>query len=70
MAPRDRPARCLRCKFDALERYCIGACVGRGSVVGVGVGTGGDVEGVGDGITVFTDGPALLVSPTRDKSLV
>jgi len=54
--------------LDALERYCIGACVGRGSVVGVGVGTGGDVEGVGDGITVFTDGPALLVSPTRDRS--
>jgi hypothetical protein len=51
-----------------LERYRIGACVGRGSVVGVGVGTGGDVDGVGDGITVFTDWPALLVSPTRDMS--
>ena len=48
--------------------YRIGACVGRGSVVGVGVGTAGDVDGDGDGITVSTDGPALLVSPTRDKS--
>jgi hypothetical protein len=48
-------------------RYRIGACVGRGSVVGVGVGTAGDVVGDGDGITVFTDGPVLLVSPTRDK---
>jgi len=45
--------------------YWIGACVGRGSVVGVGVGTGGEVEGEGDGLTVSTDGPALVVSPTR-----
>lgn len=33
-------------------------------VVGVGVGTAGDVAGDGDGATVLTEGPALLVSPT------
>jgi hypothetical protein len=36
-----------------------------GAVVGFGVGTAGDVEGVGKGVTVLTDGPALVVSLTR-----
>ena len=43
----------------------MGPCVGRGSVVGLGVGTGGEVEGDGAGVTVWTDGPALVVSPAR-----
>jgi hypothetical protein len=43
----------------------MGACVGRGSVVGLGVGTGGEVDGDGDGVTVWTDGPVLVVSPVR-----
>jgi len=39
--------------------------VGRDSVVGVGVGTGGEVDGEGDGVTDCTDGPVLVVSPAR-----
>jgi hypothetical protein len=33
-------------------------------VVGVGEGIGGEVEGEGDGVTVCTDGPAFVVSPS------
>jgi hypothetical protein len=43
----------------------MGPCVGRGSVVGLGVGTGGEVDGDGAGVTVWTDGPVLVVSPVR-----
>ena len=43
----------------------MGACVDRGSVVGLGVGTGGEVDGEGDGVTVWTDGPVLVVSAVR-----
>jgi len=50
--------------------YGIGACVGRGSVIGFGVGSVGAVDGEGDGLTVFTDGPALVVSPIRVGVLV
>ena len=45
--------------------YWMGPCVGRGSVVGLGVGTGGEVDGEGAGVTVWTDGPVLVVSPAR-----
>ena len=38
-------------------------CVGRGSVVGLDVGTGGEVDGDGAGVTIWTDGPVLVVSP-------
>ena len=31
----------------------------------MGVGTGGEVDGEGDGLTALTDGPALVVSPGR-----
>jgi hypothetical protein len=37
--------------------------VGRGSVVGFDVGTGGEVDGDGAGVTIWTDGPVLVVSP-------
>lgn len=42
-----------------------GVGVGPGSVVGVGVDTAGEVDGDGAGITVFTDGPAFVMSFTR-----
>ena len=41
-----------------------GVCAGLGSVVGFGVGTVGEVERVGAGATVWTEGPAFVVSFT------
>ena len=45
--------------------YWMGCCVGRGSVVGLGTGSTTAVSVDGVGVTVCTDGPALVVSPTR-----
>jgi hypothetical protein len=59
------PANVMTCRALGHGDYWIGACVGRGSVIGFGVGSVGAVDGEGDGLTVFTDGPALVVSPIR-----
>jgi hypothetical protein len=49
--------------------YRIGACVGRGSVVGLAVGTGGEVEGESGGVTVWLDGLLFVVPPTRSVAV-
>jgi hypothetical protein len=53
------------CQLTRQSDYGCGAWVGRGSVVGFGVGTAGEVVGVRAGVTVCTDGPVFVVSFAR-----